>query len=69
MDAKSDAQKSSLVDQAKGKLEDWQHQIDERIKAVLPNLLPWQHLQLEVKRLSERIDELETKLKNASKKD
>ncbi len=69
VDAKSDAQKSSLVDQAKGKLEDWQHQIDERIKAVLPSLLPWQHLQLEVKRLSERIDELETKLKNASKKD
>ncbi len=68
-DAKQDAQKSSLVDQAKGKLEDWQHQIDERIKAVLPNLLPWQHLQLEVKRLSQRIDELETKLKNAAKKD
>jgi polyhydroxyalkanoate synthesis repressor PhaR len=68
-EAKLDAQKSSLVDQAKGKLEDWQHQIDERIKAVLPSLLPWQHLQLEVKRLSQRIDELETKLKNASKKD
>jgi len=68
-DAKLDAQKSSLVDQAKGKLEDWQHQIDERIKAVLPNLLPWQHLQLEVKRLSQRIDELETKLKSATKKD
>src|SRR5262245_53772735 len=34
--AKSDSQspKSSLVDQAKEKLEDWQHQIDERIKAV-----------------------------------
>ena len=69
VDAKLDAQKSSLVDQAKGKLEDWQHQIDERIKAVLPNLLPWQHLQLEVKRLSQRIDELETKLKSATKKD
>jgi polyhydroxyalkanoate synthesis repressor PhaR len=68
-DAKTDAQKSSLVDQAKGKLEDWQHQIDERIKAVLPNLLPWQHLQLEVKRLSERIEELEAKLKSGSKKD
>jgi polyhydroxyalkanoate synthesis repressor PhaR len=69
LEAKLDAQKSSLVDQAKGKLEDWQHQIDERIKAVLPNLLPWQHLQLEVKRLSQRIDELETKLKSATKKD
>ncbi len=69
-DGKPDGQKSSsIVDQAKGKLEDWQHQIDERIKAVLPNLLPWQHLQLEVKRLSQRIDELETKLKAATKKD
>jgi polyhydroxyalkanoate synthesis repressor PhaR len=67
--AKADSQKSSLVDQAKEKLEDWQHQIDERIKAVLPSLLPWQHLQHEVKRLSQRIDELEQKLKSASKKD
>ncbi len=68
-EAKVDAHKSSLVDQAKEKLEDWQHQIDERIKAVLPSLLPWQHLQHEVKRLSQRIDELEHRLKNASKKD
>jgi polyhydroxyalkanoate synthesis repressor PhaR len=67
--AKADSQKSSLVDQAKEKLEDWQHQIDERIKAVLPSLLPWQHLQHEVKRLSQRIDELEQKLKTAAKKD
>jgi polyhydroxyalkanoate synthesis repressor PhaR len=67
--AKADTQKSSLVDQAKEKLEDWQHQIDERIKAVLPSLLPWQHLQHEVKRLSQRIDELEQKLKAATKKD
>jgi polyhydroxyalkanoate synthesis repressor PhaR len=69
-DAKADAQKSpGFVNQAKEKLEDWQHQIDERIKAVVPSLLPWQHLQLEVKRLSQRIDELESKLKNATKKD
>jgi polyhydroxyalkanoate synthesis repressor PhaR len=69
--AKTDSQspKSSLVDQAKEKLEDWQHQIDERIKAVLPSLLPWQHLQHEVKRLSQRIDELEQKLKSATKKE
>jgi polyhydroxyalkanoate synthesis repressor PhaR len=68
-EAKADAQKAGFVNQAKEKLEDWQHQIDERIKAVVPSLLPWQHLQLEVKRLSQRIDELETKLKNATKKD
>ena len=49
----------SLVDQAKEKLEDWQHQIDDRVKAVLPSILPWQQLELEVKRLTERVALLE----------
>jgi len=49
----------SLVDQAKEKLEDWQHQIDDRVKAVLPSILPWQQLELEVKRLTERVETLE----------
>jgi polyhydroxyalkanoate synthesis repressor PhaR len=53
---------ASLVDQAKEKLEDWQHQIDERVKAVLPSILPWQQLELEVKRLTERVAELEARL-------
>jgi polyhydroxyalkanoate synthesis repressor PhaR len=56
-----------LVDQAKEKLEDWQHQLDERMKAVLPNLLPWQQLELEVKRLTQRVEQLETELKNRGK--
>jgi polyhydroxyalkanoate synthesis repressor PhaR len=76
-DKESDAaasEKASLVDQAKGTLEDWQHKIDERVKAVLPSVMPWQQLQHEVKRLSARIEELEAKLKSvedrdASKKD
>ncbi len=49
----------SLVDQAKEKLEDWQHQIDDRVKAVLPSILPWQQLELEVKRLTDRVAQLE----------
>ena len=49
----------SLVDQAKEKLEDWQHTIDDRVKAVLPSILPWQQLQHEVKRLTERVAQLE----------
>ena len=53
------ARTPSLVDQAKEKLEDWQHQIDDRVKAVLPSILPWQQLQLEVKRLTERVAQLE----------
>ncbi len=65
---KADASgKPSIVDHAKGTLEDWRSLIDERIKTVLPNVMPWQQLQHEVKRLSARIEELEAKLK--TKKD
>jgi polyhydroxyalkanoate synthesis repressor PhaR len=59
-------QKPSLVEQAKETWEDWQHKVDERVKAVIPNLLPWQQLQHEVKRLNARIEELEEKLKSMS---
>lgn len=58
--------KPSLVEQAKETWEDWQHKVDERVKAVIPNLLPWQQLQHEVKRLNARIEELEEKLKSMS---
>jgi polyhydroxyalkanoate synthesis repressor PhaR len=54
----------SLVDQAKTTLEDWQHKIDERVKAVLPSIMPWQQLEHEVKRLAARLDEIEAKLKD-----
>jgi polyhydroxyalkanoate synthesis repressor PhaR len=65
--AKSDSHKPaspSLVDQAKTTLEDWQHKIDERVKAVLPSIMPWQQLEHEVKRLAARLDEIEAKLKD-----
>lgn len=62
------AAKPSLVDQAKETLEDWQHKIDERVKAVVPNLLPWQQLQLEIKRLNSRIEELEEQIKTLQKR-
>jgi polyhydroxyalkanoate synthesis repressor PhaR len=51
-----------LVDQAKETLEDWQHKIDERVKTVLETFMPWQQLEHEVKRLSQRVEELEKKL-------
>jgi polyhydroxyalkanoate synthesis repressor PhaR len=56
--------KASLVDQAKLTFEEWQHRMDDRIKSVVPNLLPWADLEQEVKRLSQRVEELEAKLKN-----
>lgn len=61
----------SLVEQAKETWEDWQTKIDERVKTVVPNLLPWQQLQSELKRLSTRMDEIDQKLNalTESKKD
>jgi len=56
-------QKPTLVDQAKEKFEEMQHQLDERIKSILVTFRPLQQLQQEVRRLNERIDELERKVK------
>jgi polyhydroxyalkanoate synthesis repressor PhaR len=55
--------KPTLVDQAMEKFEEVQHQLDERVKAILAGFRPFQQLQQEVRRLSERIEELERKLK------
>ncbi len=54
--------KPTLVDQAKEKLEEMQHQLDERIRAILPTFRPLQQLQQEVRRLNERLDAIERKL-------
>jgi polyhydroxyalkanoate synthesis repressor PhaR len=62
--AQSKDAKPTLVDQAKEKFEEMQHQIDERIKSILSSFRPLQQLQQEVRRLNERIDELERKLKD-----
>jgi polyhydroxyalkanoate synthesis repressor PhaR len=56
--------KPTLVDQAKEKFEEVQHQLDERIKAILVTFRPLQQLQQEVRRLNERIEELERRLKS-----
>jgi polyhydroxyalkanoate synthesis repressor PhaR len=52
-----------LVDQAKEKLEEVQHQLDDRIKAILATFRPFQQMQQELRRLNERVEELEHKLK------
>ena len=56
--------KPTLVDQAKEKLEEVQHQLDERIKAILATFRPFQQMQQEVRRLNERVEDLERKLKS-----
>jgi polyhydroxyalkanoate synthesis repressor PhaR len=48
--------------------EQWQSAIDERIRAVLPNFAAFRDLQLEVKRLADRIDELEKRHKDVASK-
>lgn len=53
------AGKPGIVEQAKGTLEDLQHRIDERVRAVLPSILPWQQLHEELRRLQARVEELE----------
>lgn len=55
--------KGRLVEQARVTLEDWQHKIDDRIRAIVPSLKPWHELESEVQRLRERVDALETELK------
>jgi polyhydroxyalkanoate synthesis repressor PhaR len=55
--------KPTLVDQAKEKLEEMQHNLDERVRTVLTSFRPLQQLQQEVKRLNERLEELEKRLK------
>jgi polyhydroxyalkanoate synthesis repressor PhaR len=63
VDVTSKDSKPTFVDQAKEKFEEMQHQLDERIRAILASFRPLQQLQQEVKRLNERIEELERKLK------
>jgi polyhydroxyalkanoate synthesis repressor PhaR len=46
--------------------EQWQATVDERIRAVLPNFEALRDLQLEVKRLADRLDELEKRHKDGS---
>ena len=58
--------KPTLVDQAKEKFEEVQHQLDERIRAILASFRPFQQLQQEVRRLNERIEELERKVGGGS---
>ena len=55
-------EKPTLVDQAKEKFEEMQHQLDERIRAILASFRPLQQLQQEVRRLNERLEELERKI-------
>ena len=56
---------AEMLEQSKGSLQEWQHRVDERVRKVLESLSPTsqvERLQLEVRRLGQRIEELEAKL-------
>jgi polyhydroxyalkanoate synthesis repressor PhaR len=55
---------SGIVESSKQTLEAVQHTIDERIRAVLPMVGHFRDLQAEVKRLAQRVEELEVKLQS-----
>ena len=53
------ARLSEIVESSKQTLDQWQHTLDERIRAILPGVGLFRELQAEVKRLTQRVDELE----------
>ena len=59
------ARLSEIVESSKQTLDQWQHTIDERIGTILPGIGLIRELQAEVKKLTQRVDELETKLRDA----
>lgn len=57
------ARLTEIVESSKQTLDQWQHAVDERIRAILPGVGFLRDLQAEVKRLSQRVEELEARLK------
>jgi polyhydroxyalkanoate synthesis repressor PhaR len=57
------ARLTEIVESSKQTLEQWQHAVDERIRAILPVVSLFRELQVEVKRLAQRVEELEVRLK------
>ena len=55
-----------LVDSSKQTIDQWQAAIDERVKAVVPGF--FRDLQGEVKKLTQRVEELEARLKVAAER-
>ena len=53
---------SEIVESSKQTLDQWQHTLDDRVGAILPGVAHFRELQAEVKRLTQRVDELEAKL-------
>ena len=53
---------TGIVESSKQTLDQWQHTVDERIRAILPGVGHFRELQAEVNRLTQRVERLEARL-------
>lgn len=53
---------TEIVESSKSTLDHWQHTIDERVGAILPGVGLFRELKEEVRRLTQRVEELEARL-------
>jgi polyhydroxyalkanoate synthesis repressor PhaR len=56
------ARLTGIVESSRQTLDQWQHTVDERIRAILPGIGHFRELQAEVKRLTQRVEQLEARL-------
>ena len=59
---------SSLVEASRETLEDWQKKLDERVRTTLSAWKPFLQMQGEVRRLAQRIEQLEAQLTRGAKR-
>jgi polyhydroxyalkanoate synthesis repressor PhaR len=57
---------SEIMESSKHTLDQWQHAVDERVRAILPGVGLFNELQAEVKRLSQRVEELEAQVRGGA---
>jgi polyhydroxyalkanoate synthesis repressor PhaR len=57
---------TGIVESSRHTIDQWQAEIDERVRAIVPGLGHFRDLTAEVKRLSERVEQLERRLDGRS---
>ncbi len=60
------ARLSEIVENSRHTLDQWQHAVDDRIRHILPGVGLFRDLQADVKRLSQRVEELEALVQKLS---
>lgn len=68
--SEKDGQQTGLqrvLQSSRATIEQWQHAIDERVRAVLPDVSGFREIQAELKRINGRLDALEQKLGDSTR--